>query len=85
MHPSEFLAMPLEARLQVLWDEGEFVSRKDFYECQVSLFLLGSYYVEVFLNYELNSITAISIQTNSQVLYAYVAELDIRELEKLLQ
>ena len=41
--------------------------------------------MEVFFDPAVNDITAISVQEHPQILYAYVCDLDLSEIEKLLQ
>jgi hypothetical protein len=85
MKQVRFLELETYERLQVLWEEGEVISQKKYYDTTISLFLLDNFFVEVFFDPAVNDITAISVQEHPQILYAYVCDLDLSEIEKLLQ
>lgn len=71
-------------RLKLVWDEGELISQKKYYDTTITLFLLHDFYVEVFFDPAINDITSIAIQEHPQILFGYVAGLDLSEIEKLL-
>jgi hypothetical protein len=80
----KFLELKVHDRLQVLWEEGEVISQKKYYETTITLFLLDNFFVEVFFDPALNDITGISVQEHSEILYGYVADLDLTEIDKRL-
>lgn len=84
MNKEEFIKLTIAEKTEFLWNYGEIVSEKVYYECNISLFLLENYYVEVFFNRDLNEIVSIEIQENKQILYEYVKNLDLNEIAKLL-
>ena len=81
----KFLEMEVHDRLQILWEEGDVICQKKYYETTITLFLLENFFVEVFFDPALNDITSICVQEHPEILYGYVANLDIYEIEKLLQ
>jgi hypothetical protein len=85
MTKNEFIMLDLSDKMQLLWNEGEIVTEKRYYESNITLFLLESFYVEVFFDVTVKEITAIEIQDNAQILYAYVTDVSLKELENLLQ
>ncbi|MEO6305090.1 MAG: hypothetical protein ABIP51_18170 [Bacteroidia bacterium] len=85
MEKEEFIKLTITEKTEFLWNYGEVVSEKVYYECNISLFLIENYYVEIFFNRDLNEIVSIEIQENAQILYEYVKDLDLNEIEKLLQ
>jgi hypothetical protein len=85
MQKEDFILLPLEDRIEYLWKYGDVVSQMAYYDCDISLFLLDNYYVEVFFNRELKQVMSAEIQKNSQILYGYVKDLNIHELVRLLQ
>jgi len=85
MQKLEFLSLKFEDKAEFLSKHAELISQMVYYECNVSLFLTDHYFVEVFFNREQKQLVSIEIQENAQILYAYVKDLDIRELMKLLQ
>ncbi|MDI1355677.1 MAG: hypothetical protein PSX36_12210 [bacterium] len=85
MDKEEFIKLDTTRKLEVLWAEGEAISEKVYYECNLSLFLVDCFYVEVFFNRDLNRIVGVEIQDSSQILYDYIKDLDLTELQKLLR
>jgi hypothetical protein len=85
MHRDEFALLDIPARVQLLWNEGEVISEKRYYECNITLFLISDFYVEVFFNVIENEVVSVSVQDNAQILYGYVTEVSLKELENLLQ
>jgi hypothetical protein len=85
MNRTIFQNFDQDQRLQALWNEGEVISQKQYYETNITLFLLDDFYVEVFFNPALNEVSSIAIQEHTQILYAYVTDLDLSEIQKLLQ
>ncbi len=84
MDKEEFIKLNIAEKIETLWNDGDVISEKTYYECNISLFLLGNYYVEVFFNRDINEVVSIEIQENKQILYEYVKNLDLKEIEKLL-
>ncbi|MBA2612721.1 MAG: hypothetical protein H0U95_12155 [Bacteroidetes bacterium] len=84
MNKEEFIKLTFEDKTEFLWKYAEIVSEKVYYECNITLFLLDGFYVEVFYNRILNEIVGINIQESDQILYEYVKDLDLKEIEKLL-
>lgn len=83
MDKEEFVRMSMQDRLNFLWNYGEIISEKVYYECNISLFLLGNFYVEVFFNRVQNAIVSVEIQDNKQILYEYVKDINLNELIKI--
>jgi len=83
MDKEEFVRMSMQDRLSFLWNYGEIISEKVYYECNISLFLLGNFYVEVFFNRVQNAIVSVEIQDNKQILYEYVKDINLNELIKI--
>jgi len=84
MIKEEFIKLSFEDKAEFLWKYAEIISEKVYYECNITLFLLDGYYVEVFYNRILNEIVGIEIQENDQILYEYVKDLNLDEIVKLL-
>ncbi|MES2681735.1 MAG: hypothetical protein V4635_17705 [Bacteroidota bacterium] len=85
MQKEEFVLLPLEEKIEFLWKYGDVVSQMAYYDCDISLFLLENYYVEVFFNRAEKQLMSAEIQQNPQILYGYVKDLNINELVRLLQ
>ncbi|MBA3680988.1 MAG: hypothetical protein H0W73_07445 [Bacteroidetes bacterium] len=84
MTKEEFIKLTFEDKTEFLWKYAEIVSEKVYYECNITLFLLDGFYVEVFYNRILNEIVGIDIQESDQILYEYVKDLNLDEIVKLL-
>ncbi len=85
MNKEEFIKLTIADKTEYLWNYSELISEKVYYECNISLFLVENFYVEVFLNRDENVIVSIEVQGNNQILYEYVKNLDLNEIVKLLQ
>ena len=84
MTKEEFIKLTFEDKTEFLWKYAETVSEKVYYECNITLFLVENFYIEVFFNPIQNEIVSIEIQENTQILYEYVKNLDLNEIVKLL-
>ena len=84
MNKEEFIKQNLALRVESLSAEGEVISEKVYYDCNITLFLLHDFYVELFFNRDLNRIVGAEVQDNPQILYNYIKTLDLSELENLL-
>ena len=85
MNKEEFIKLTIADKTEYLLNYSEIISEKVYYECNISLFLVENFYVEVFLNRDQNVIVSIEIQENSQILFEYVKNIDLNEIVKLLQ
>lgn len=85
MHKEEFIKLKIADKVEFLWNEGEIISEKVYYDCNITLFLFGGFFVEVFFNRVRNEIVGIEVQEDEKILYDYVKHLDLNELVKLLQ
>ena len=85
MEREEFIKLTIAEKTEFLWNYGELISEKVYYECNITLFLVEDFYIEVFFNRDQNMIVSIEIQENNQILFEYVKNLDLNEIVKLLQ
>jgi hypothetical protein len=85
MRKEDFALLSQDERMQLLWEEGEIIAEKRYYECRITLFLLDTFFVEVFYNEELSELSGVLLQDDSQILSAYAASVSLKELENLLQ
>ena len=85
MNNEEFIKLTIADKTEYLWNYSELISEKVYYECNITLFLVENFYVEVFFNREQNVIVSIEVQENNQILYEYVKDLNLNEIVKLLQ
>jgi hypothetical protein len=83
MEKEEFIKLSTAQKTEALWDYGELISEKVYYEYNISLFLLNNFYAEVFLDRLRKEIVSISVQENDQILFGYVKNLGLDELDML--
>jgi hypothetical protein len=80
----EFIKLRMADKVEFLWNEGEIISEKVYYDCNITLFLFENFFIEVFFNRVENEIASIEVQDDERILYDYVKNLDLNELVKLL-
>ena len=61
MLANDFVQLPLEAKIQWLYFEGEFVMDIRYYEFKINLYLLKDFYIEVFYHHKEDKIKKIII------------------------
>lgn len=84
MKQEQFIVLPQDERLQIVWDHGDFISQRSYYNSTITLFALGNFFVEVFFDHDLQCLSGITLQTHQAILYGYVKDLDLSELTSLL-
>lgn len=85
MEKEDFIKLSMADKAEFLWKYSEIISEKVYYDCNISLFLVDNYYVEVFFNRTENEIASVEVQENPLILYEYVKNMDLNELVKLLE
>ena len=58
---SEFREFSLEKKIKTLYRQGTFIMAIRYYTYKVNLYLLGNFYVEVFVNHKLAAIEKIDL------------------------
>jgi hypothetical protein len=57
----EFNKLTLEKKISTLYENGTFVMAIRYYAYKVNLYLLGNFYLEVFVNHKMASIEKITL------------------------
>lgn len=79
MNRDLFYELDMDARAELVWDKGEYISSIDYYGRRVSLFILEGLYVEVFYNPQENVIEEVEVLDPSEVrLNLYTSAVSIR-------
>lgn len=65
MNWRQLAALPLEKKISALYEHAQFVMAIRYYRYKVNLYLLGSDYVEVFINHKQTLIERISLLDHS--------------------
>ncbi|MFN3839543.1 MAG: hypothetical protein ACK4RF_02455 [Cyclobacteriaceae bacterium] len=62
---NEFNAWPVEQKVRMLYEQGSFIMAIRYYGYKVNLYLLGNFFVEVFVNHKQASIEKIALLDTS--------------------
>lgn len=62
---NDFKKLSLEKKINLLYQEGKFVMAIRYYRHKVNLYLLGDYYLEVFVNHKKAAIEKIVLLDTS--------------------
>jgi hypothetical protein len=57
----EYNRLPLEDRISILYQEGTYVMSIRYYGYKVNLYLMGNFYLEVFVNHKQSCIEKITL------------------------
>jgi hypothetical protein len=58
---TEFKTYPLDEKVKALYEQGTFVMAIRYYRYKINLYVLGNYYLEVFVNHKQSAIEKISL------------------------
>lgn len=58
---NDFKQLSLEKKINLLYEKGKFIMAIRYYRYKINLYLLGDYYLEVFVNHKHASIEKISL------------------------
>ena len=58
---TEFKTYPLDEKVKALYEQGTFVMAIRYYRYKINLYVLGNYYLEVFVNHKEGCIEKISL------------------------
>jgi len=62
---TDFKTYTLDKKIKTLYEQGSFVMAIRYYNYKINLYLLGTNYVEVFVNHKFSSIDKISLLDSS--------------------
>ncbi|MBL7922174.1 MAG: hypothetical protein JNJ40_17800 [Bacteroidia bacterium] len=80
MRRSYFADLAKETKTELTWNYGELITTAETEDYYITLFLLDSFYVEIFIDKFNNELFDINIQDDNDVLYTYIKELNLGEL-----
>lgn len=58
---TEFKTYPLDEKVKALYEQGTFVMAIRYYRYKINLYVLGNYYLEVFVNHKQSAIEKIAL------------------------
>lgn len=61
----DFRKLSLSKKIRILYEQGTFIMGIRYYSYKVNLYLLGNYYLEVFINHKMANIEKISLLDSS--------------------
>ena len=82
MERNYFTALATKFKTEITWNYGEIITTVETSNLYISLFLLDTFYVEIYVDKESNDLIHVEIQDDRDVLYAYIDDLDISDLNK---
>jgi len=62
---TEFKTYPLNKKVKALYEQGTFVMAIRYYRYKINLYVLGNYYLEVFVNHKHSAIEKIALLDTS--------------------
>jgi hypothetical protein len=75
----EYKKLALEEKIDVLYEKGTFIMAIRYYGYKVNLYLLGNFYVEVFINHKNTIIEKISpLDTNHSRMQFYSDQIKLQ-------
>jgi hypothetical protein len=77
MDKNAFLKLDINERAQYTWDNGEFISDREYYNQKIVLYSVSGFFVEVGVLLESNEITFVDVQEDEKLLFKYVKDLKI--------
>lgn len=81
MERNYFTALATKFKTEITWNYGEIITTVETSNLYISLFLLDTFYVEIYVDKESNDLINVEIQDDRDVLYAYINDLDISDLK----
>jgi hypothetical protein len=70
----DFNKLDLLSRIQLLYKEGDFLMAIRYYRYKVNLYILGSFYVEVFYNHKLDKIEKVELMDKQHTRMKFYAD-----------
>lgn len=80
MEKNYFTSLRSGLKTEITWNYGELITTIETIDKYISLFLLDSFFVEIYVNKLTNELEEVSIQDDNDVLYEYIKDLDLNEL-----
>jgi len=80
MEKNYFTTLSADSKTELTWNYGEIITTVETKELYISLFLLDTFYVEIYVNKLSNELQEVNLQDDRDVLYAYLKDLDINKL-----
>jgi hypothetical protein len=80
MDKSYFRTLNTAIKAELTSKCGELIITVETIDKIIALFLLDTFFVEIFINRKSNELEEIEVQDDDDVLYEYVRELDIHQL-----
>ncbi len=77
MNPQEFDTLSINDKADLVWEQGEFIADRYYYNQILGLWAMKGFYVEMFYSQDENRITKIERVTDEKVLERYIDEMDI--------
>lgn len=80
MEKNYFIKLRTGLKTELTWNYGEIITTVETHDSYISLFLLDTFFVEIFVDKFSNELKEVVIQDDADVLYEYIRDLDLKEL-----
>jgi hypothetical protein len=80
MEKKYFITLDTETKTELTWNFGEHITTVEIKDLYISLFLLDSFFIELYINKITYDLLEIKVQDDTDILYAFLNSLDISDL-----
>ncbi|MGE0562314.1 MAG: hypothetical protein AB7O47_10885 [Flavobacteriales bacterium] len=80
LEPNDFQKMDLYNKINQLLLHGTYITKRHFLHFEVSLYYYNNFFVEVWKNFEFNSIYSIDLAPERSIKEAYLKSIDLKAL-----
>lgn len=80
MEKTYFKKLSTDSKTELTWNYGEIITTVETKDIYISLFLLDTFYVEIYVNKFSNELQEVNIQDDEDVLFEYIKDLNINSV-----
>lgn len=77
MEKNYFTTLRTGLKTELTWNYGEIITTVETQDSYISLFLLDTFFVEIYVNKFSNELMEVVIQDDDDVLYEYIKDLNL--------
>ncbi|PBQ30323.1 hypothetical protein CNR22_00620 [Sphingobacteriaceae bacterium] len=80
MEKTYFTKLSADSKTELTWNYGEIITTVETKDIYISLFLLDTFYVEIYVNKFSNELQEVNLQDDEDILYEYIKDLNINAI-----
>lgn len=80
MEKTYFKKLSTDSKTELTWNYGEIITTVETKDIYISLFLLDTFYVEIYVNKFSNELQEVNIQDDEDILFEYIKDLNINSV-----